>query len=87
MNSAPDKSLGSDGGGERLSVNRVVEQLISFELIFRDSGCGISEENQRKLFMNFNKLEESQQMNKQGVGLGLSICKEIINASGGSVDI
>ena len=64
-----------------------MEKLVSFALIFRDSGCGISEENQKKLFSNFGKLEASQEVNKQGVGLGLSICRDIINASGGSVDI
>ena len=56
-------------------------------MIFRDTGCGISEENQKKLFMNFGKLHESEGQNKQGVGLGLSICREIILAQGGSIDI
>ena len=37
--------------------------------------------------MNFSKLHETQEVNKQGVGLGLSICKEIITAFGGTVDI
>ena len=63
------------------------EKLVNFEFIFRDSGCGISAENQQKLFMNFSKLAETEQANRSGVGLGLSICKEIINAHGGSVDI
>ena len=56
-------------------------------MTIRDSGCGISLENQKRLFMNFSKLHETQEVNKQGVGLGLSICKEIINAFGGTVDI
>ena len=37
--------------------------------------------------MNFGKLHETQNTNKEGVGLGLSICKEIIHAYGGSIDI
>ena len=53
-------------------------------MIFRDTGCGVSEENQKKLFHNFGKLQETD---SRGVGLGLSICKEIIIASGGSIDI
>ena len=39
------------------------------------------------LFQNFGKLKESAEANKQGVGLGLSICHEIIVASGGRVNI
>ena len=56
-------------------------------MIFRDSGCGISSEMQKKLFQNFGKLQETQDVNKTGVGLGLSICKEIIMAHGGTVNI
>lgn len=37
--------------------------------------------------MNFGKLKDNQNSNKQGVGLGLSICKEIICAYGGDIDI
>jgi len=37
--------------------------------------------------MNFGKLQETEQTNKSGVGLGLSICREIIHAHGGEVDI
>ena len=56
-------------------------------MTIRDSGCGISLANQESLFMNFSKLHETQKVNRQGVGLGLSICKDIINAFGGSIDI
>lgn len=56
-------------------------------MVFRDSGCGISPENQQKLFMNFGKLNETQKANPAGVGLGLSICREIIIALGGEVQI
>mmetsp|Transcript_26595 Transcript_26595/g.25677 ORF Transcript_26595/g.25677 Transcript_26595/m.25677 type:complete len:171 (+) Transcript_26595:207-719(+) len=59
--------------------------FIDFEIKIRDSGCGISEENISKLFMNFGKLEEHSSMNSRGTGLGLSICKSLIEMMGGSV--
>ena len=80
MESAPDKDDLFD------SVD-TQEKLITFHMIFRDSGCGISPENQQKLFMNFGKLRDTEQKNKTGVGLGLSICRDIIIALGGSIDI
>ena len=56
-------------------------------MTFRDSGCGISQENQQKLFTNFSKLHETNKANPTGVGLGLSINREIIMALGGEVKI
>ena len=56
-------------------------------MTIKDSGCGISDEDLKKLFKNFGKLEDKNQVNPGGVGLGLSICREIIQASGGNIDI
>ncbi len=39
-----------------------------------DSGIGISEQNIQKLFQNFGKLKDSNGMNENGCGLGLTIC-------------
>ena len=55
-------------------------------MTFRDSGCGISEENLQRLFLNFSKLHETSDVNKQGVGLGLSICKQIVDLLGGKIE-
>ena len=35
----------------------------------------------------FNKLESTQNDNTSGIGLGLSICKQIIDAFGGNIYI
>ena len=45
------------------------------EISVEDSGVGISEENQCKLFKLFGFIQDSSQMNTQGIGLGLAIAK------------
>jgi signal transduction histidine kinase len=51
----------------------------------RDFGCGISEENQAKLFQKFSQVESVDGVKRKGSGLGLMICKNIVEAHGGSI--
>jgi K+-sensing histidine kinase KdpD len=44
----------------------------------RDYGYGIAPENIDKLFIDFGKLSDDKKLNREGVGLGLSICKSLI---------
>ena len=60
---------------------------VSFEILIKDSGRGISKENQGKLFLNFSKLADEEGLNKTGTGLGLSICKHLIEKMGGEVKV
>ncbi len=59
------------------------------KLTFRveDTGIGVKEEDQTKLFALFGKLDASKSMNTQGIGLGLNICKKIVNAMGGEINL
>jgi signal transduction histidine kinase len=56
-------------------------------LSIQDFGCGIAPENLGKLFIDFSKMEDSASLNKNGVGLGLSICKVLIEHMAGKVDV
>jgi K+-sensing histidine kinase KdpD len=40
-----------------------------------DTGKGINQDDQTKLFKLFGKLKYNDDENKQGIGLGLNICK------------
>lgn len=59
------------------------------ELCFevRDTGCGISEESQAKLFQMFSLVEETLAVNETGCGLGLTICKLIVEKLGGEITL
>ena len=51
---------------------------IEFKLNIRDFGCGITPEKLDSLFVNFGNLVEHKKQNPTGRGLGLSICKLIV---------
>jgi len=44
----------------------------------RDTGVGIHEGQKNKLFKVFGKLSDPAKLNKQGIGMGLAICKLIV---------
>jgi signal transduction histidine kinase len=56
-------------------------------LSVRDTGCGISEVDAKKLFKEFTTLKSSASLNPNGVGLGLSICKKICNLLKGDINL
>jgi signal transduction histidine kinase len=53
----------------------------------QDFGCGIPADKLDSIFVNFGNLEEHKSINPSGRGLGLSICKSIIEQMGGSVSV
>jgi PAS domain S-box-containing protein len=50
-----------------------------------DEGIGIPMAKQEDIFKRFHKVDSSATQKSQGVGLGLYICKSIIEAHGGSI--
>ncbi len=51
----------------------------------KDNGIGIPEEYQKKIFEKFIQVKDENNEATGGVGLGLAISKEIINAHGGDI--
>ena len=52
-----------------------------------DTGIGIKDGDKEKIFKMFGKLEATEKMNTSGIGLGVSICKQIIEGLGGTLSI
>ena len=48
---------------------------------------GIPKEKISNLFADFSNLQEHRQMNPTGRGLGLSICKSLVEKMGGKITI
>jgi len=50
-----------------------------------DTGCGIADEKLESLFEPFSQMDEGYNRSYQGAGLGLSICKRLVELMGGSL--
>lgn len=72
-----------EGKEVHLSSSRFKEGMI--EIVVRDEGLGISEENQTKLFKIDQKFSLVGTGGEKGSGLGLTLVKEIIEKHGGEV--
>ncbi len=64
-----------------------LEGYINLRITVQDSGAGISDEDQERLFMRFEQLDGSAARTAEGAGLGLSICHGIANQMGGKVSV
>jgi len=52
-----------------------------------DSGIGISDEDQERVFAQFFRVESKQTQGVPGTGLGLAIAKSIIDLHGGTISV
>ena len=50
-----------------------------------DSGPGVPDDHKRKIFRKFHQVKQGKKMAGQGVGLGLAICKTIVEAHQGEI--
>jgi light-regulated signal transduction histidine kinase (bacteriophytochrome) len=52
-----------------------------------DQGRGIPEDSRELIFQRFKQVETADRTEKGGIGLGLAICKAIVEAHGGSIGV
>jgi signal transduction histidine kinase/integral membrane sensor domain MASE1 len=76
-------------GGISISVNMNVLDATHNHIVVRvkDTGIGISEENQKKLFNAFTQADDSTSRKFGGTGLGLALSKEISHLMNGDITI
>ena len=71
-----------DGGYIEVGSKRDAEKII---IKIRNSGRGIPSEEIDKIFERFYKVDKSRSFDVKGAGMGLYLCKTIIELHGGQI--
>ena len=73
----------SDGGKFAIKLDRITGKKVRVSIY--DQGQVISKEDVKHIFDRFYKTDKSRGLDKSGVGLGLYICKTIVDAHGETI--
>lgn len=76
-------------GGVHVEIVKTMQKGKRAELFFMvmDSGVGIAKEKQDKLFKSFSQVDMSISRKYGGTGLGLNICKQLVELMGGDIHV
>ena len=80
------------GNASKFTFNGFISVAVKFtdgilSTAVEDSGIGISREDLEKLFKFFGTLTKSRDINRGGMGLGLTISKMILHQQNGDISV
>ncbi|WP_249975450.1 ATP-binding protein [Vreelandella olivaria] len=71
----------------RVMLDNLEGQHVVLHISVSDTGIGLSEEHQQQLFSAFSQAEPSHSRQFGGSGLGLTICRQLIQRMGGEISV
>ncbi|CAK9859606.1 unnamed protein product [Sphagnum jensenii] len=75
----------TERGGVTISWQQATDGRIWFEVRITDTGIGLTQEQQGRLFQSFSQADSSTTRKFGGTGLGLAICKGVVAVMGGAI--
>ncbi len=82
-----DNALKYSSNNERLVEVSVINNEENITIQIEDYGQGLHPDEIEKVFEPFYRTDKSRSRNTGGYGLGLHLCKKIMNAHGGEINI
>ena len=76
-----------ENGGNLYVAVRAFDETSTVEIAVRDTGCGIPADKLREIFEPFYTTKQADQQGQGGTGLGLSLCRDIIEAHKGRIRV
>jgi diguanylate cyclase (GGDEF)-like protein len=77
----------TEHGDVSVSISRTPGKLFGLQFDVRDSGIGMSAEQQTHLFESFAQADPSTTRKYGGTGLGLAICRQLVGLMGGEIKV
>jgi signal transduction histidine kinase len=80
-----DNALKFTAPGGSVALEGMADDEGYVRVTARDTGCGVRAEDLDRIFEQFFQAEQSDEVSRHGLGLGLFVCKDLVERQGGAM--